>query len=155
MSAALLIAACSSSSPDSVRLYTSVTQETVDAVVERYEADHADVEVEVFRAPTGELTARIAAELREGGLQADVLWLTDPLSMQQYGADGLLRTWRAAGAVPCPGGLPSFRAVWRLLSGRSPCWRSAGVGSRSSPRTPPRYSHSVARTCCWAETRTP
>lgn len=100
--AALLVAACTSASPDSIRLYTSVTQETIDALVERYEADHVDVEVEVFRAPTGELTARIAAELREGGLQADVLWLTDPLSMQQYDADGLLRNWRPAGATAVP-----------------------------------------------------
>jgi iron(III) transport system substrate-binding protein len=102
VSAALLIAACTGTSPDSIRLYTSVTQETVDALVERYEADHADVEVEVFRAPTGELTARIAAELRESGLQADVLWLTDPLSMQQYDEDGLLRDWRPAGAATVP-----------------------------------------------------
>jgi iron(III) transport system substrate-binding protein len=100
--AALLVAACTSASPDSIRLYTSVTQETIDALVERFEADHADVEVEVFRAPTGELAARIAAELREGGLQADVLWLTDPLSMQQYDADGLLRSWRPAGAAAVP-----------------------------------------------------
>jgi iron(III) transport system substrate-binding protein len=48
------------------------------------------------------LTARIASELREGGLQADVLWLTDPLSIQQYEADGLLASWEPdeAEAVP-------------------------------------------------------
>jgi iron(III) transport system substrate-binding protein len=73
-----------------VRLYTSVTQDTVDAVVAGYQEAFAGTEVEVFRAPTGELTARIAAEQREGGIHADVLWLTDPLSMQQYDADGLL-----------------------------------------------------------------
>jgi iron(III) transport system substrate-binding protein len=79
-----------------LRVYTSVTQDTVDAVVAGFGAEHPDVEVEVFRAPTGELAARIAAEQREGGLQADVLWLTDPLSIQQYAADGLLRSWTPA-----------------------------------------------------------
>ncbi|MFP3915817.1 MAG: extracellular solute-binding protein, partial [Actinomycetota bacterium] len=67
--------------------------DTVDVVVESFEEAHPDITVEVFRAPTGELTARIAAEQRAGGLAADVLWLTDPLSMQQYQADGLLLAW--------------------------------------------------------------
>ncbi len=76
-----------------LRIYTSVTQDTVDAVVNGFEATRPAVTTEVFRAPTGELAARIAAEQREGGLTADVLWLTDPLSIQQYARDGLLRSW--------------------------------------------------------------
>ncbi|HSM38027.1 MAG TPA: extracellular solute-binding protein, partial [Candidatus Limnocylindrales bacterium] len=49
-----------------------------------------------------EIDARIAAERREGRVLADVLWGTDPLSTQQYDADGLLRAWSPAnaGAVP-------------------------------------------------------
>lgn len=74
-------------------VYTSVTQDTVDAVVGLYEDANPGVSVDVFRAPTGELTARIAGEQRSGGLQADVLWLTDPLSIQQYEADGMLVEW--------------------------------------------------------------
>lgn len=73
-----------------LRLYTSVTQDTVDAVAAAYRERQPDVTLEVFRAPTGELDARIAAEQREGGVRADVLWLTDPLSMQQYDQEGLL-----------------------------------------------------------------
>jgi iron(III) transport system substrate-binding protein len=86
---------------DVVRVYTSVTQESVDAVIEGFEAGH-DAAVEVFRAPTGELNARIAAERREGRVQADVFWLSDPLSMQQFDAEGLLRHWTPAnlGVVP-------------------------------------------------------
>lgn len=89
----LLTAACGGEAEPSgsLLLYTTVTQDTVDAVVAGYEAAHPGVTVEVFRAPTGEVNARIAADLREGGLRADLLWLTDPLSMQQFDADGLLR----------------------------------------------------------------
>lgn len=85
-----------------VRLYTSVTQDTVDAVVAAYNDEHPEVDVEVFRAPTGELTARIAAEQREGGLRADVLWLTDPVSMEEYERQGVLAKVPedAAAAVP-------------------------------------------------------
>jgi iron(III) transport system substrate-binding protein len=71
-------------------LYTSVTQDTVDAVLAALAEVHPDLSVKVFRAPTGELDARIATEQRIGGIGADVLWLTDPLSIQQYAADGLL-----------------------------------------------------------------
>lgn len=85
-----------------IRLYTSVTEDTVEAVLAAYREAQPDVEVEVFRAPTGELTARIAAEQREGAIQADVLWLTDPLSMQEYAAQGLLREWEPGEAAAVP-----------------------------------------------------
>ncbi len=86
-----------------IRLYTSVTQATVDAVVAGYSAAHPGVTVDVFRAPTGELAARIAAEQRDGRILGDVLWLTDPLSIQAYASQGLLRAWEpteAAGIDP-------------------------------------------------------
>jgi len=73
-----------------VTVYTSVTQDTVDAVLAALAQVNPDLSVEVFRAPTGELDARIATEQRTGGIGADVLWMTDPLSIQQYEADGLL-----------------------------------------------------------------
>jgi iron(III) transport system substrate-binding protein len=87
---ASIVGACTDDEPGTLRIYTTVTQATVDSVVEGFSERYPDVDVEVFRAPTGELTARIAAEQREGGMRADVLWLTDPLSMQQYAGDGLL-----------------------------------------------------------------
>lgn len=73
-----------------VTVYTSVTQDTVDAVLAALAEVNPGLSVEVFRAPTGELDARIATEQRTGGIGADVLWMTDPLSVQQYEADGLL-----------------------------------------------------------------
>jgi iron(III) transport system substrate-binding protein len=82
--------AAASAAPGQVTLYTSVTQDTVDAVLAALAEQHPDLSVEVFRAPTGELDARIASELRSGGVGADVLWVTDPLSLQRYDADGML-----------------------------------------------------------------
>ena len=67
-----------------------------------WQTQHPGLAVEVFRAPTGELDARIASELRSGGIGADVLWVSDPLSLQRYDADGLLAALPAAAldAVP-------------------------------------------------------
>jgi iron(III) transport system substrate-binding protein len=63
----------------------------VDAVVSGFKAKHPGSNVTVFRATTGALNARLAADQRTGGVRADVIWGTDPLSMQAYDADGLLR----------------------------------------------------------------
>jgi iron(III) transport system substrate-binding protein len=82
--------AAASAIPGQVTLYTSVTQDTVDAVLAALAEQNPELSVEVFRAPTGELDARIASELRSGGVGADVLWVTDPLSLQRYDADGML-----------------------------------------------------------------
>lgn len=114
----LTSAACGADAPTgTLSLYTSVTQDTVDAVVEGFRVRHPEIEVAVFRAPTGELAARIAAEERAGGIRAAVLWLTDPLSMQQYQEDGMLRAWQPGEAEVVP---EPYRgeAYWgtRLLS---------------------------------------
>ncbi len=105
LGALAVLAACESSaskSAEPVRLYTSVTEDTVDAVVTAYREAQPGAQVEVFKAPTGPLNARIAAERREGGIRADVLWLTDPPSIQQYAQQDLLRRWTPehSSAVP-------------------------------------------------------
>jgi iron(III) transport system substrate-binding protein len=90
-----------------ITLYTSVTQDTVDAVLGALAEQHPGLGVEVFRAPTGELDARIASELRSGGLGADVLWVTDPLSLQRYDAEGLLAPLDAEAFEAVP---PEYRS---------------------------------------------
>jgi iron(III) transport system substrate-binding protein len=85
-----------------LRLYTSVTQDTVDAVLAAYRTAAPGVQVDVFRAPTGQLDARIASELRSGGVGADVLWGTDPLSIEAWAAKGLFEPWTPADAAVVP-----------------------------------------------------
>lgn len=85
-----------------VRIYTSVVQTTVDPVVAGFRAAHPGVKLDVFRAPTGEINARIAADRRGGSVKADILWGTDPLSSFQYDAQGEFAdfTPKDAAAVP-------------------------------------------------------
>jgi iron(III) transport system substrate-binding protein len=82
-----------------VTLYTSVTQATVDAVAAGFHDAHPGVALDVFRAPTAEVAARIATDLASGGLRADVLWLTDPLSIAAYADQGLLQAWTPPSAA--------------------------------------------------------
>jgi iron(III) transport system substrate-binding protein len=58
--------------------------------------------VNVFRAPTGQLNARVAADARSGGVKADVIWACDPLTMHGYDSQGLLRAWSPTNAADIP-----------------------------------------------------
>jgi iron(III) transport system substrate-binding protein len=98
----ILAGACGGGNDATLTIYTSVTQDTVESVVAGFSEVAPEVEVIVFRAPTGELTARIAAELASGDLGADVLWLTEPLSMYRYREQGLLEVWQPSGADALP-----------------------------------------------------
>lgn len=139
--------ATSSATGSPIRLYTSYSQPEVDALVEAYRSAQRETEVEVFRAPTGQLTARIAAEQRSGGVRGDVLLLSDPLSMQQYAAQGMLMRWTPpeASVVPPDSRTDTFWGVTtsnvvivhrRQLAGGAPAsWRDL---------TGPRYRDKVA-----------
>lgn len=92
--------ASNASASGSITLYSSVTQNTIDAVLAAFAEEHPAVDVELFRAPSGELSARIAADLRDQGrIGGDVLWTSDPPSVQGYDADGLLRRWSPPNAA--------------------------------------------------------
>jgi iron(III) transport system substrate-binding protein len=109
---ALVCAGCGSSassqqaSPGSgahtLSIYTSVTADTVGAVKQAYSQAHPDTTVRVFRAPTGKMNARIAADERSGGVRADVIWATDPLSMHSYVEQHLLKRWQLPGVRGIP-----------------------------------------------------
>jgi iron(III) transport system substrate-binding protein len=118
-SAAPNSAASNSAAPTSatsITLYTSVTQTTIDAVVAAFHTTHPTTKVSVFRAPTGALNARIATDQRSGGLQADVLWVSDPLTMHGYDSQGLLEKYTApsAMAIPAQYRTPSFAGAGLL-----------------------------------------
>lgn len=127
-----------------VRLYTSYSQPEVDAVLAAYRAARPGTQLTVFRAPTGQLDARIATERRSGGVRADVLLLSDPLSMQQYAAQRLLRRWSPpeAGAVPVESKSDSF---WGVTTSDVVVVHRPGAGPRGwQELTEPRYRGQVA-----------
>ncbi len=102
----LLVAAIgcggSSDNNDAITVYTCVSDETIQPVIKQFESDHADTTVKLFRAPTGDLNARIAGDARSGGLKADVVWACDPLTMQGYVDQGLVGGWTPDGAAAIP-----------------------------------------------------
>jgi iron(III) transport system substrate-binding protein len=109
----LTVAACGSSSsgatrsseaasPGTVTLYTCVSDTTIQPVIAAFEESVPGSTVDLFRAPTGELNARVAADVRSGGLRADVIWGCDPLTVQAFVDQGLVGGWTPPGADAIP-----------------------------------------------------
>ncbi|MBX0299864.1 ABC transporter substrate-binding protein [Cryobacterium sp. 1639] len=82
--------------PATITVYTSEPQEKIDAIVADFNVDQPDVTVEVFRAGTGDLTARIEAERTTGDVQADILLAADSATFETYKADDLLLAYSPA-----------------------------------------------------------
>ena len=62
------------SDSSSITLYTCVSDTTIAPVIKSFEKDNPGTNVKLFRAPTGDLNARIAGDVRSGGLRADLIW---------------------------------------------------------------------------------
>jgi iron(III) transport system substrate-binding protein len=76
-----------------ITLYTCVSDTTIQPVIAAFEESRPGTSVALYRAPTGDLNARVAGDVRSGGLQADVVWACDPLTMQDYVDQGLVGGW--------------------------------------------------------------
>jgi iron(III) transport system substrate-binding protein len=105
--AALVLAGCGasdstsgSSDAGSITLYTCVSDTTIGPVIDAFEDANPGAEVKLFRAPTGDLNARVAGDVRSGGLRADVVWACDPLTMQDYVDQGLVGGWTPTTDIP-------------------------------------------------------
>jgi iron(III) transport system substrate-binding protein len=99
----LLTTGCSqpaTSRSESITLYTCVNDTTVQPVISAFKAANTGAEVQLFRAPTGQLNARVASDVRSGGLKADVIWACDPLTMQDFVTQGLVGGWTPQTDIP-------------------------------------------------------
>ncbi|MGI8459662.1 MAG: extracellular solute-binding protein [Propionibacteriaceae bacterium] len=95
-------------------LYTCVSDSTIQPVLTAFAAAHPDVSVQLFRAPTGQLNARVAADVRSGGLKADVVWACDPLTMQGYVDQHLVGGWTPQTDIPAQVRTPDYVGVAML-----------------------------------------
>lgn len=90
--------ATESNESTSLRVYTSEPQAKIDELVAAFNEQNPDIDVEVFRAGTGDLTARIEAERTTGAIAADVLLAADAPTFESYKSDGLLQRYTPTGA---------------------------------------------------------
>ncbi|MEN0136050.1 MAG: ABC transporter substrate-binding protein [Rhodococcus sp. (in: high G+C Gram-positive bacteria)] len=101
--AVLTLAACSEpaaadaeqTGAGTLTVYTSEPQAKIDALVSAFTAE-TGIDVEVFRAGTGDLTARIEAERTTGTIGADVLLAADAPTFEGYKSAGMLQQYTPA-----------------------------------------------------------
>jgi iron(III) transport system substrate-binding protein len=75
-------------------LYTSESEDDVSNMVGAFNEVCQDVEVEVFRSGSGEVVARIQAEMEAGEIQADMIWFADIDFFSQLAAEDLMLAYR-------------------------------------------------------------
>ncbi|MGE5307120.1 MAG: ABC transporter substrate-binding protein [Alphaproteobacteria bacterium] len=63
--------------PSRVLLYTSVPQQLATQFGDAFMKKRPDIKVEIYRAGSTEVGAKLAAEREVGGIRADLLWLAD------------------------------------------------------------------------------
>ncbi|MBJ8348055.1 extracellular solute-binding protein [Antrihabitans sp. YC2-6] len=88
-----------------LRLYTSEPRYKIDEVIEAFTALNPDIDVDVFRAPTGELKSRIEVSSATGGISADVLMAADAETFEDYKARDLLLRYTPADVAALHGNL--------------------------------------------------
>lgn len=95
--------AAASSATGAITLYTCINDGEIQPIIQGFQAAHPGDRVDLFRAPTGQLNARVAADVRSGGLKADVVWACDPLTMAAFVQQRLVGGWTPSAASAVPG----------------------------------------------------
>lgn len=71
-------------------IYTSEPEDKVDEINRAFQEENPDVEVQIYRAGTGDLKARIDAERTSGKVEADLIWAADAPTFEGFKKDSLL-----------------------------------------------------------------
>lgn len=71
-------------------LYTSVPQNIASRIEESLKKRHPNLKMTIFRAGTGAVVAKLAAEQKAGAVQADVVWVAEPSTYEEFKKQDLL-----------------------------------------------------------------
>src|SRR5262249_45289592 len=95
--AALLLAVTARAS-EAMTIYTSEILPDVQALVTEFQKSHPGADVKIFRSGSGEVEAKVRAELEAGNLQADVLWVADAPFFEYLASQRMLHATDARGS---------------------------------------------------------
>ena len=85
-------------------LYTSQPTEQMEEVLARFNEQHPDVEVEMFRSGTTEVLNKLQAEIAAGNPQPDVLLIADSVAMDRLVRQDVLQPYPEADVSALPEG---------------------------------------------------
>src|SRR5919106_830634 len=99
--------------PSRVLLYTSVPQELATQFADAFMRKHPDIKVEIYRAGSTEVGAKLAAEREVGGIRADLLWLADAPVYYDLRGRGELMPYVSPDAKHIPADLKDAPKSWK------------------------------------------
>ena len=85
-----------------ITLYTSESEDKANEMVADFNKFYPDVQVDIFRSGSGEVVAKLQAEMEAGEIQADVIWFADIDFFSKLAAEGLLMTYKPKGSDIVP-----------------------------------------------------
>ncbi len=96
--------------------YTSIPKDIAVELVKLFEKKYPNVHVVLVRSGTGKLMAKLLAEIKAGKIEADVIWIADPASMNVLKSKGILLKWLPPEAKYIPKELIDPDGYW--IAGR-------------------------------------
>jgi iron(III) transport system substrate-binding protein len=87
-----------------ITLYTSESEDQVNEMVADFNRLYPDVTVDIFRTGSGEVVAKLQAEMEAGEIQADVIWFADIDFFSRLADEELLMAYAPQGGENIPAG---------------------------------------------------
>lgn len=81
-----------------ITLYTSVPQGIADRIQADFMERYPEIELEIYRAGTGSVIAKIATEMEAGEILADLIWVAEPSTYENFKDQGILLQFTPAEA---------------------------------------------------------
>ncbi len=81
-----------------ITLYTSESEDQVNEMVADFNEVYPDVQVDIFRTGTGEVTGKLQAEMEGGEIQADLMWFADLDFFRMLSEEDMLMEYSPVGA---------------------------------------------------------
>jgi iron(III) transport system substrate-binding protein len=85
-----------------ITLYTSVPQPIADKIQADFQSKFPAITLDVFRSGTSAVTAKIATEKEAGAIQADLVWVAEPSTYEDFKDQDLLLKFNPAEARKLP-----------------------------------------------------
>lgn len=97
------LSACSTKKGTSIMLYTSEPEELVSAMIDKFNESHPEVHIELFRAGTGKVTAKMDEEFAAtDGTEANIIWFADIGYIKNLDDKGLITHYVSENAKDVP-----------------------------------------------------
>ena len=73
-----------------IALYTSVPQPIVDKIQQDFQTKYPEITLDVFRSGTSAVVTKLMTEKEAGEIMADLVWVAEPSTYEDFKAQGLL-----------------------------------------------------------------